>query len=102
MKVTLPPEIDHHRAAVLRRVIDEALCLHRPTRLRMDGAGVEFMDSSGLGLLMGRYALMNRLGGEMILSCPSAAMLRMVHLAGMERLFCIEEGSNEKERSKHA
>lgn len=90
MGVRLPREIDHHSAVRVRRLIDEAICAHRPHLLRIDASGVEFMDSSGLGLLMGRLALMKKLKGALILYRPSPSVLRMVRLAGMERIMTIE------------
>ena len=51
----LEGEIDHHTAASLRTVIDDALVQGCPKELVMDFSGVTFMDSSGIGLVMGRY-----------------------------------------------
>jgi stage II sporulation protein AA (anti-sigma F factor antagonist) len=90
MRVRLPSEIDHHSAVRVRRLIDEAICAHRPTELRLDACEVAFMDSSGLGLLMGRLALMRKLGGRLVLCHPTASVLRIVRLAGMERMIAIE------------
>ena len=90
MEVRLPREIDHHSAVRVRRLIDEAICAHRPHLLRIDASGVDFMDSSGLGLLMGRLALMKKLKGTLILYRPAPSGLRMVRLAGMERIMSIE------------
>ena len=83
-------EIDHHSALSVRRALDEALCRYRPHLLRLDVSSIDFMDSSGLGLLMGRYALIKRMGGEMVLLSPTPAVLRIVRLAGMERMLKIE------------
>ena len=83
-------EIDHHSAAALRRALDDHICRHRPRVLCLDTSGVDFMDSSGLGLIMGRYALLQRTGGELILYHPTASVLRMVRMAGMERIIKIE------------
>ena len=83
-------EIDHHSAVSIRQELDACICRSRPSVLRMDLSGVNFMDSSGLGLIMGRCALMQRMGGELILCRPTAAVLRMVRMAGMERLVKIE------------
>ena len=90
MRVRLPGEIDHHSAVRVRRLIDEAVCAHRPTELRLDACEVAFMDSSGLGLLMGRLALMRKLGGRLVLCRPTASVLRIVRLAGMERMIAID------------
>lgn len=91
MTVVLPPEIDHHSAVQVRQDVDQAVCARHPRVLRIDASGVDFMDSSGLGLLMGRLALMEKLGGSMILYRPTLGALRMVHLAGMQRLIRIEK-----------
>ena len=90
MTVRLQGEIDHHRAALLRCEIDEHIRMHRPSVMRLDASDVSFMDSSGLGLIMGRYALMQKMGGELILCEPSTTVLRMVKLSGMERIIKIE------------
>ena len=87
---SLEGEIDHHRAQSLRKELDERIRRARPKRLRLDLGGVSFMDSSGLGLIMGRCALMQQMGGELTLCRPSAAVLRMVRLSGMERMVKIE------------
>ena len=83
-------EIDHHRAVSVRSQIDEALFKKMPKKLIVDIGRVDFMDSSGLGLLMGRLALMKKLKGALILYRPSPSVLRMVRLAGMERIMTIE------------
>ncbi len=89
--VALTGDIDHHRAATLRRQLDELICQRKPRTLYMDMQQVEFMDSSGLGLIMGRYSLLGRLGGELVVCRPSAAAARMIALAAMERFIRIEK-----------
>ena len=54
-------------------------------------SSVGFMDSSGLGLIMGRYAVMKELGGEVIVRDPSPAIEKIMLLAGMERVVKIEK-----------
>ncbi|MBQ3483483.1 MAG: STAS domain-containing protein [Clostridia bacterium] len=87
--VTLYGEIDHHGAVALREELDALLLRERPARLVLDLAHVEFMDSAGLGLLMGRYRLMRELGGEMAIINPNDRVLKILRLAGMERFFEI-------------
>ena len=94
--VKLKGEIDHHSASVLRRELDGLICRVRPKTLRLDLSGVDFMDSSGLGLIMGRHALMQKSGGELVLFHPSPSVLRMVRLAGMERIIKIEMPKKER------
>ena len=81
----LSGEIDHHTAAELRETIDSAANEHKPTLLVLDFKNVSFMDSSGIGLVMGRYKTISELSGK------------VMRLAGMERLAKIgmEELANE-------
>ncbi len=90
LTVHIRGEIDHHTAAKVRQGIDEKLFERRPRRLLLDLAAVSFMDSSGLGLIMGRLSVMRELGGELVVWNPSREVLRIVTLAGMERLVRIE------------
>ena len=90
LKIKLRGEIDHHSASSIRASIDSEIYAKKPRGLIMDMSAVNFMDSSGLGLIMGRYSVMNELGGEVIVSDPNPAIERIMSLAGMERVIKIE------------
>ena len=90
-------ELDHHAAAELRQKIDTAVLSCRPRRLTINLERLTFMDSSGIGLIMGRYRLMVSLGGEVRLSGTSPRMERMIRLAGLDKLPIWEERKNEHE-----
>ena len=80
-------EIDHHRAVSVRTQIDEALFAHMPKKLIIDIGKVDFMDSSGLGLIMGRLAKSKEIGASLILQNPSARVMRMLKMAGLDRII---------------
>ena len=82
-------EIDHHSAVAVRTGIDAKLREERPKRVLLELSQVDFMDSSGLGLIMGRYALVKRYGGAMAVLDPSPAVARIIALAGMEKMVPI-------------
>ena len=82
----LSGEIDHHSATDLRNKIDEAVENSYPEILVLDFGGVNFMDSSGIGLVMGRYKLMQELGGNLRLSELSSSIRRVMQAAGMDKL----------------
>ena len=84
-------ELDHHAAAEVRQKIDAALLSCRPHILRLDLSRLTFMDSSGIGLIMGRYRLMVSLEGRMLLAGTSPRMERMIRLAGLDKLPIWEE-----------
>ncbi len=54
LQVLLSGDIDHHTAREMREVIDKRIEEIHPKRLILDFKGVTFMDSSGIGLVMGR------------------------------------------------
>lgn len=90
MLVRVRGEIDHHTAARVRNGIDSALFEKRPKRLILDMSAVSFMDSSGLGLIMGRLSVVRELGGTLTVKNPSDAISRIIKLAGMDKILNIE------------
>lgn len=100
LAIVLRGEIDHHSAVSVRGEIDALIYEERPRHVALDMSGIDFMDSSGLGLIMGRYALMQKIGGELTLSSPNERILKILRLAGLERIIKIEDGEkNEKSDS---
>ena len=82
-------DIDHHTAKYFRGEIDKAIRSHNPLTLILDYSQVTFMDSSGIGLVMGRYRIMSEMGGEAIVASPPAYIRKVLQLAGMHRLTKI-------------
>ncbi len=95
MTVSLFGEIDHHNASTVRTGIDKLIYEKRPQKLVLDLKAIDFMDSSGLGLIMGRYSLIREMGGEMSLRDPGKSVLRICKLAGLERMIRIERTPND-------
>ena len=83
-------EIDHHSAPGIREEIDGYLERNRPKKLIMDLGGTSFMDSSGLGLILGRLRKTQEMKMEMVLANPSVSVLRILQLAGVEKLLSIQ------------
>ncbi len=82
-------EIDHHGAVGVRTSIDERLLAERPETVWLELSAVNFMDSSGLGLIMGRLALVKQYGGTLAVLDPSPAVLKIMQLAGLERMVSV-------------
>lgn len=83
-------EIDHHSASKLRRELDAAIAREAPETLVLVLSGVDFMDSSGLGLVMGRLRTMQQRGGNLIIRDPNDDVARILDMAGMENFIRIE------------
>ena len=76
-------ELDHHSAEKLRRDIDMELEKHGYTFCVIDMTGVSFMDSSGLGVLLGRYRLITEHGGTMTIKNPNKTIDRILKMSGI-------------------
>ena len=90
MVAYLTGEIDHHTAAYMRSHIDAAFARLQPKTLTLDFSGVTFMDSSGVGLALGRYKKTRELGCALILTGLSDRDKRMMKLSGMQKMEMIE------------
>ena len=85
----LSGEIDHHNAKSLRQDIDFSLRENQTEELIMDFSEVGFMDSSGIGLVMGRYKLMQEIGGNLVVRNPPPHIKKVMRLSGIDRLASI-------------
>lgn len=83
--VHLPAELDHHYTEELRREIDDVVREEPVTELEFDFSRTIFMDSAGIGMILGRYKLMNALDGRVITSHMSGQIGRILSLSGIQR-----------------
>ncbi len=95
LTVTLYGEIDHHSVKTAREEIDKKIKESRAQTVVLDLGNVGFMDSSGLGLVLGRHAKLKEKGGRLKIVNPSAGALRVLKLAGAEKIISIEENKTE-------
>ncbi len=86
LTVALLCEIDHHSAKPIREEIDKKMFQHRPDTLILDFSEVRFMDSSGIGLIIGRSELAGELSASVRIVGLSSALLRLVRLSGIEKI----------------
>ena len=94
MVVFIAGEIDHHSCIEARDAVDRLMAKFRPAVLIMDLSGIDFMDSSGLGLVLGRYRKMCDYGGEMLISNPCERVGKILKMAGVDRI--IKTASNDR------
>ncbi len=87
LAVLLEGELDHHSAAPLRLSIDALLTDQAIRGLLLDLSGVTFMDSSGLGVVLGRYKLLKERGGTMRIRGANKAVGRILKMAGVYALL---------------
>ena len=82
-------EIDHHNAKEIREELDRFILSSQPKELAIDFKEISFMDSSGIGLIMGRHKLITECGGKLIVKNPQLYIKRVLKLSGIERLVKI-------------
>ena len=86
LTVKLRGELDHSVAAGVRAELDELILDPGVRRLEFDLNGLEFMDSSGIGLIIGRYKLMARRGGSVAVRGPGRRVDRIFQMSGLYQL----------------
>lgn len=84
-------EIDHHSAPALRGKIDEVIRSTRPREVRLDFYNVTFMDSSGVGLVMGRYRMVRDYGGHVQVMNLSDSAYKVMNLSGLSKLMTVSK-----------
>ncbi len=87
--VKLPPEIDHHNAEELRKEADRLLKKRLIRRMVFDFEKTVFMDSSGIGMIMGRYKIMRFMGGDVTAVHVNDRMRRILKMSGICKLIDI-------------
>lgn len=86
LTVVLPGEIDHHAAKPIRERTDTELFRLTPRNLVLDFSAVTFMDSSGIGLILGRAELCEEIGCRVKLKGLSDGLMKLVRLSGIEKI----------------
>ncbi|MCR5207981.1 MAG: anti-sigma factor antagonist [Eubacterium sp.] len=89
--VYLSGEIDHHNAVELREKTDAQINLNKPKHLILDFKNVTFMDSSGVGFVLGRYAVIHNIKGTLEVRGVNAHTKKLFELAGVGSIAIIKE-----------
>ena len=84
-------ELDHHTSAETREKIDNVISYKKPQHLILDFKNVTFMDSSGIGLVMGRYRLMQNFHGTVEIRNVTPQTKKLMELAGLGSIAIIKE-----------
>ena len=87
LTVGLQGELDHHSAEEIRQCLDREIESSGCMCLTLDLSGVTFMDSSGLGVILGRYRLLNARGGTLFISGAQSSVERILRMSGLYSLI---------------
>lgn len=89
--VRLPQEVDHHKTESIRIQVDQMIRKEPVTEVEFDFSRTMFMDSAGVGLLIGRSQMMEALGGKVIISHMSRRIQRVLELSGIEQYISLDK-----------
>ncbi|AKG35483.1 MULTISPECIES: anti-sigma F factor antagonist [Paenibacillus] len=85
--VRLTGELDHHAADFVRMDLDEAILRKQVEHLVLNLKDLQFMDSSGLGVILGRYKLIRGKGGKMVICDANPPVKRLLEMSGLLKIM---------------
>ena len=89
--VRVTGEIDHHSAESIRRVTEKEIRRTSAINIAFDFGSVTFMDSSGIGMIIGRYKTASSLGGSVIVFDANEQVMRLMDMSGLSLLVIISD-----------
>lgn len=89
LTVRMNGELDHRYAECIRKSVEKEIRRTGALNIAFDFSGVSFMDSSGIGLIMGRFKTVSELGGKIILYGMNKNIERIMRMSGIERIAHI-------------
>ncbi len=93
-------ELDHHNTEKIRDRADYEIQRFMPKRVIMDFFRVKFMDSAGIGLVIGRYKQVSAMGGRLELLNVSDKIKKIFEMAGILKIIPIIDVSLESQRKE--
>lgn len=87
--VKMPKEVDHHNAVGLSRIVDDYIYEAKVNHIVFDFAETEFMDSSGIGILAGRYKKLQCFEGNVYVINADHRIQRILLLSGIQKYIKI-------------
>lgn len=89
--VRIQGELDHHLAGELREAIDETIRRTNAVNVIFDFGSVGFMDSSGIGMIMGRYKVARALGGQVYVFGANTQIKRIIEMSGIRKIVNVSD-----------
>lgn len=83
LSISLEEELDMKSCQILRTMIDGYIMKYQPRECTVDLSQVQFMDSSGIGLLIGRYNLLKLIDSKMTIINPTNNIKRVLELSNI-------------------
>lgn len=87
LTVYLDGDLDHHSAEKVRSELEELIANQKVKKLVLDLSKLKFMDSSGIGVVLGRYKTLSKRGGTVAVSQPAPHVNRIFAMSGIYQII---------------
>lgn len=88
-------ELDHHNAEQIRNKLEGEIINKSAKNLIFDFRELSFMDSSGIGMIIGRYKMISALGGQVNVVCNNKQIERLITMSGLKKILKIYDDYDE-------
>lgn len=92
IRIKLPEELDHSNALEIRKKADESIYEGKVKNVEFNFEATTFMDSSGIGMIIGRHRLVSPLGGKIYITGVKGNVERIMKISGLHRIVTEKEG----------
>lgn len=90
LSIKLMGELDHHFADKARKIIDDKLTNDKIENLTIDMGNLDFIDSSGIGFIIGRYKIVKKNNGNLNIINASQKVKKILDMSGMGKIINIK------------
>ena len=91
LMVKMPEELDHHKSVYIRKKADYLIVQEDVKNIVFDFEDTRFMDSSGIGVIMGRYKMIQCFGGKVFAIHTDTQIKRILKMSGLNKIIEIME-----------
>ena len=95
LTIFLPKEVDHHNAEEIRKEADQVIAKKHIKHVIFDFSSTNFMDSSGIGVIMGRYKKVLFLGGHVAVTNVGKNINRVLKFSGLYNIVSLHQSNTE-------
>jgi len=91
LMIRMPEEIDHHKSGYISERADRYILREKVDNIVFDFEDTRFMDSSGIGIIMGRYKKISCFGGKVFAIHADRQIKRILYISGLHKIVEIRE-----------
>jgi stage II sporulation protein AA (anti-sigma F factor antagonist) len=90
LKIKLKGELDHHSADESKVLIDKKISEGKFNKMVIDFKGLDFIDSSGIGFVIGRYKVIRKHGGSIVIVNANKKVKKILDMSGIGKIIEIK------------